>query len=152
MDNSKQMISYIGVKAIKATPMTRKEYNDYRGWELPSSEDGSDKGYLVEYEQKRNHPDHIGYISWSPKNVFDDDYYQVERISHIDHDPNKPEYMSRVVLDANELGIKVVKLREFFLTDTFVQLSDSEQKRMFNQEKAMTAYWIILKERIDAIG
>lgn len=157
MDNSKQMIGYIGVKAIKATPMTRKEYNDYRGWDLPSDEDGTDEGYLVEYEQSLetpniNHPDHLGYISWSPKDVFNEAYVQVEGISHIDHDPNQPEYMSRVVLEANELGIKVVKLREFFLTDIFVQLSNSEQQRMFNQEKAMTAYWIILKERIDAIG
>lgn len=29
------MEKYLGVKKIKATPMTRKVYNDYRGWELP---------------------------------------------------------------------------------------------------------------------
>lgn len=156
MDNSKQMISYIGVKAIKATPMTRKEYCDYRGWEVPSDEDPNEELYLVEYpvdsESRPNHPNHDGYVSMSPKHVFDKAYIQVEGISHIDHDPNHPEHMARVVLEANELGIKVVKLREFFLTDIFVQLGGAEQQRMLNQEKAMTAYWIILKERIDAIG
>ena len=62
----------IGTKLIKATPMTRLEYNNYRGWELPSNENGSDEGYLVEYINggDSNHPNHKGYISWSPSNVF----------------------------------------------------------------------------------
>lgn len=63
---------YIGTKAVKAIPMNRQEYNDYRGWELPSDEDGSDDGYLVEYLDggEPNHTDHAGYISWSPTSVF----------------------------------------------------------------------------------
>ena len=39
----------IGIKAIMAVAMTRQEYNDYRGWQLPADEDGTDEGYLVEY-------------------------------------------------------------------------------------------------------
>jgi hypothetical protein len=63
---------FIGTKVVKAIPMSRLEYNDYRGWELPSDEDGSDDGYLVEYLDggNSNHPDHAGYISWSPVDVF----------------------------------------------------------------------------------
>ena len=38
------MESYIGTKQIKARPMNRADYNDYRGWELPENEDGSDEG------------------------------------------------------------------------------------------------------------
>ena len=70
------MEKYIGVKEIKAMPMNRQEYNDYRGWILPENEDGTDKGYLVEYMDggQSNHPDHEGYISWSPANVFDRAY------------------------------------------------------------------------------
>ena len=34
------MDRYLGVKQIKASPMTRAEYNTYRGWELPSNENG----------------------------------------------------------------------------------------------------------------
>jgi hypothetical protein len=62
----------IGVKEIKAKPMTRQEYNDYRGWELPADENGADEGYLVEYLDggQTNHPGHDGYISWSPEGVF----------------------------------------------------------------------------------
>lgn len=65
-------INYIGTKQVKAFPMTRQAYNDYRGWLLPSNEEGSDKGFLVEYLDggKPNHEDHTGYISWSPEEQF----------------------------------------------------------------------------------
>jgi hypothetical protein len=67
---------YIGTKRINATPMTRSEYNTYRGWDLPENEDGNDEGYLIEYLDggKPNHPNHAGYISWSPKDVFNLNY------------------------------------------------------------------------------
>ena len=66
------MKTYIGTKIIHAQPMTRQAYNDYRGWTLPADEDGNDAGFLVEYIDggKANHPDHAGYISWSPQDVF----------------------------------------------------------------------------------
>lgn len=68
--------SYIGTKVILAMAMTRLAYNQYRDWELPSDEDGADEGYLVEYTDggKPNHKDHTGYISWSPKEQFDNAY------------------------------------------------------------------------------
>lgn len=67
---------HIGTKQVTATPMTRRAYNDYRGWTVPADEDGGDKGYLVEYLDggKPNHPAHAGYISWSPKAQFDAAY------------------------------------------------------------------------------
>lgn len=70
------MKNYIGTKRIKATPMNRQEYNDYRGWELPSDENGADAGMLVEYLDggASNHPEHDGYISWSPLDVFNNAY------------------------------------------------------------------------------
>ena len=69
----------IGTKLVKPSPMTRLDYNNYRGWELLADEDGSDKGFLVEYIDggKSNHPDHVGYISWSPEDVFHNAYRDV---------------------------------------------------------------------------
>ena len=74
------MKSYIGVKQIKAKPVSRGEYNEYRGWDLPEDENGEDAGYLVEYMDggQANHPDHEGYISWSPENVFDKAYRETK--------------------------------------------------------------------------
>ena len=74
---------YIGVKEILAKPMTREDYNDYRGWKLPADENGKDTGYLVEYlnGSASNHPDHKGYISWSPTEAFDESYRETEAMT-----------------------------------------------------------------------
>ena len=67
---------HIGTKAVLAHIMTKEEYCDYRGWEVPENEDPSESGYFVEYMDggKPNHSDHVGYVSWSPKDVFDKSY------------------------------------------------------------------------------
>lgn len=66
------MERYIGTKTIRAKPMRLGEYNAYRGWDMPANEDPAKPGFLVEYTDGEggNHPDHDGYISWSPEAVF----------------------------------------------------------------------------------
>lgn len=73
------MDRYIGTKVINAEPMTRAEYNTFRGWELPADENGSDPGYLVEYadEQRPNTSTYAGYVSWSPADVFERAYKRI---------------------------------------------------------------------------
>lgn len=70
------MITYIGTKIINAAPMNRLDYNTLRGWTLPADENGADEGYLVEYLDggKANVPGYAGYVSWSPKDVFERAY------------------------------------------------------------------------------
>lgn len=70
------MRTYAGTKVVKAVPMDRLAYNKYRGWPLPADENGEDEGFLVEYVDggKPNHPNHAGYISWSPKEQFEGAY------------------------------------------------------------------------------
>lgn len=77
--NFPYMKTFIGAKVIKAMPMDRDAYNRYRGWETPANENPNDEGYMVEYLDggKSNHPDHKGYISWSPKDVFENTYREV---------------------------------------------------------------------------
>ena len=72
-DNMKK---YIGTKVINAVPMNRLDYTVLRGWQLPADENGSDEGYLVEYIDgvKTNVEGFDGYISWSPKGVFEKSY------------------------------------------------------------------------------
>jgi len=86
------MEKYIGVKQVLLQPMNRAEYNFYRGWELPADEDGADEGYLVEYldSPNSNHPDHKGYISWSPKAQADNAYRRINdpAVNHNDADGN----------------------------------------------------------------
>lgn len=72
---------YIGTKVIHARPMDRRSYNNLRGWTLPKGENGDDEGYLVEYTDRLENPAHVagfaGYVSWSPKDVFEAAYRQV---------------------------------------------------------------------------
>lgn len=77
------MREYYGTKRIAALPMTRLAYNDYRGWNLPPDENAADEGYLVEYQDggAGNHPNHKGYISWSPKAQFEAAYQPISAMS-----------------------------------------------------------------------
>lgn len=70
------MQRYIGTKIILATAMTLGDYNAKRGFPMPEGEDPQADGYLVEYTDggRQNHPDHAGYISWSPKTQFEGAY------------------------------------------------------------------------------
>lgn len=67
------MKKYIGTKEIKAKPMTRGEYNIFRGWKIPEDESPADEGFLVEYSD--------GYISWSPKKVFEEAYRECDHMT-----------------------------------------------------------------------
>lgn len=56
------MNSYVGCHLVQARPMTRGEYLDHRGWELPLDENPDDEGYLINY---------MGYETWSLRSVFE---------------------------------------------------------------------------------
>lgn len=66
-------LKYLGVKLIEAEPLTRGEYNTYRGWGVPSDGGPTDPGYLVVY------PD--GYESWSPAKQFEEAYRKTDRLN-----------------------------------------------------------------------
>jgi hypothetical protein len=75
------MEQYIGTKIINATPLNKGEYNHYRGWSIPQNEDPNEEGYMVEYpESNPNTPDYTGYISWSPKEVFEKAYKSTDKM------------------------------------------------------------------------
>lgn len=71
------LTTFLGVKIVNAKPMTRLVYSQFRGWDLPPDENGDDAGYLVEYTdaQRPNVSGYQGYVSWSPKDVFEQAYH-----------------------------------------------------------------------------
>ena len=83
MTSTSPMKEFYGTKKIRAIPMTRGAYNQYRGWELPENENAHDDGYLVEYLDggKGNDDRHTGYISWSPTEAFDNAYQPMTGLS-----------------------------------------------------------------------
>lgn len=93
------MQTYIGTKIIQSKPMNRSEYNIYRNWVLTENEDGADEGYLVEYLDggKPNDSRHAGYISWSPKEQFDNAYRPTDGMTF------------GVAIEALKKGLKVAR-------------------------------------------
>lgn len=79
MITTENLRPYIGTKLIKAFSMNRGEYNKFRNWPLPENENPNDDGYLVEYEPNGtlNVAGFEGYISWSPKDVFEKAYQSI---------------------------------------------------------------------------
>ena len=79
----KGLTAYIGTKMINAMPMTRGDYNELRGWQVPPDEKKDDEGYLVEYANN-NHPNlegFAGYVAWSPKEPFEEAYRQTNNMN-----------------------------------------------------------------------
>lgn len=69
--DNKMTTQYTLSKTVLAKPLTRKAYNDLRGWMLPNDEDGNDEGFLVEdINGKPNVTGYNGYISWLPAEEF----------------------------------------------------------------------------------
>lgn len=137
---------YVGTKQVIGLPMTWQAYNDYRGWQLPANENVADEGYLVEYVDggPANDPRHVGYISWSPKDVFEGSYLAIGDVGSL------APHQQRVVAEKAQLDDKIDKLSAFFGSDRYKGLDAAEQERLTVQIGAMREYAEILAERIAA--
>ena len=151
--------TYVGTKALFGQPMTLGDYNAYRGWVIPENEDPNREGYLVQY------PD--GYVSWSPKEVFDASYQEMT-ISHIpsqseattgengapETQPERSEgattWEDRVRQEGAELRDRLEKLDLFIADDfKFLSLPDCQQRLLKEQREVMNSYLTILGARLD---
>ncbi len=65
-----QMKQYIGIKVVAARPMTRGDYNIFRGWQIPADENPADEGYVMKHEN--------GHVQWLPKDMFESDYKEYD--------------------------------------------------------------------------
>ena len=72
---SKMLLARSVVIFVSAMAMTRQEYNDLRGWQLPENENGSDAGYLIEDSEGEQNTDKFkGFVQWLPKSEFERKY------------------------------------------------------------------------------
>lgn len=135
------MKTYIGTKIVHATPMNRGAYVAMRGWKLPEDENGDDEGYLVEYTDggKPNLDTHKGYVTWSPKSVFEQSYNVVLL-----------PYQRRVIDEKKELDMRISSLRAFLDSDNSEGVPAAEKGRLGRQLTTMILYAEVLDERIGA--
>lgn len=103
------MKKYVGTKLIGAKPMTRGEYNEYRGWSIPKNENPEDLGYLVKYSDD--------YESWSPKEVFDESYreYDEDKLPHTALGMISEDYKERFKAEYKQLEIRITGLKKMLL-------------------------------------
>ncbi len=133
---------YRSHKLVLATPMNRIDYNIYRGWELPSNENGSDEGYLVEcVEGESNHPEHKGYISWSPKAQFDNGYTE-----------EREDLEGRLIKESEDLEDKIIRLGNMLNKGKPDFIDTKHWKFMVNQHVHMVSYHEILTMRIELLS
>ena len=133
------MVAFIGTKSVLATTMSRGEYNEYRGWTIPENEDPAEQGYLVEYVDggKPNDERHKGYISWSPRDVFEKSYHQSQT----------PQ--DRVRLEQIELTQKLDALENLLDKGQPAFIDDEQWKLLNKQAEIMDQYSDVLAKRID---
>lgn len=120
------MKKYLGVKVISAEPMYVKEYNEKYNKTVP--EDKGD-GYTVVYEE--------GYRSWSPKDVFEKAYREVESMTF------------GLAIEAMKKGYVVSrihgKLSDIILfKGRFVSLSSPKSELIFKDEDVLAEDWCMV--------
>ena len=137
-------VTYLGTKVVRAVAMNRATYNDYRGWQLSVDEDGNDNGYLVEYVDggAANVPGHTGYVSWSPRDVFEKSYDVGLRLRPHTH-------VDRMIQERNDLHEKYTKGIAFSKSPFFMKLSNEARMDLLDQFRAMHDYLLILNRRIE---
>lgn len=123
---------YIGTKIINAKPMSRLDYNIFRGWELPANENGSDEGYLVEYIDggEPNTKEYQGYVSWSPKEQFENAYKQSGNLSFGDAITylNLGYKVARAGWNGKGMYLKLVGT--YYILDSYQYSEDTNQDKL----------------------
>lgn len=113
-----------------AQPMTRLEYNEYRGWELPDGEDPTDPGYLMNFGS---------HTAWWPADVVDKAFMVL---------PTAPGYQQRVHGEHLQLLDRQEKLTVFITSPAFSSLVPAEQIRLSKQFHLQKQLLEVLSQRI----
>lgn len=127
-----QLKQYTGTKTVKARPMTMGEAYECKLLKegVRPSECETDKaGYLVEYED--------GYLSWSPKDVFEAAYKPSET------------FLERLDNECDEIGARYDKAKDFINSDRFDNLSPIAKLLLAAQSATQREYICLLIDIID---
>lgn len=142
MPNRQNMPKYQGTKELYAKPMTLGDYNKLQGWTIPKDQDPFAEGYLVEYigGGEPNHQDFDGYISWSPKEVFEAAYKLIETP------------LDRVAIELNELNARAAGLGKYIASGKHVDLGKLQAGLLGAQFDLMDSYSKVLTVRSVFMG
>ena len=138
------MKTYIGCKRINAKPMTNGEYAELKGCAIPTNENSKVEGYMVEYSD--------GYVSWSPKDVFEEAYREEEMYPLVSTAMlmKSKDYKERFIAEYQQLVIRYKALKAMLEKWDKDDLSFTPTcpRSTYNiQIKAMTDYIAVLEAR-----
>lgn len=111
-------------------PMTRLEYNQFRGWTLPEGEDPNDSGYLMNFGS---------HTAWWPAGEVDKAFIVL---------PPAPSYQQRVHGEHLQLLERQEKLTTFITSPSFSSLVPAEQIRLSKQFHLQKQLLEVLSQRI----
>lgn len=126
MEKSKEVKQYACIKRVKAEPCDLYTAQEAIGRKFYKDDSENMMGYLVEYED--------GYISWSPKSVFDKGYVLTE--THVD----------RMKFELAELNERIVKATRALYTPDL--MNSFERGQLSKQLEYMRDYANTLYDRI----
>ena len=138
------MKNYIGTKRIEAEPMTRGDYNKYRGWTIPADENPEDEGYIVKYSND--------YISWSPKQALEEAYSEIGENPLYDTAllMKSNDFKDRFRAEYYQLKIRANGLKTMlkkYKNNTLPFKPNCTYELLFTQLVYMENYIIVLEER-----
>ena len=113
-------------------PMTRLEYNQFRGWVLPEGKNPNDPGYLMDFGF---------HTAWWPADVVDKAFVML---------PPAPSYQQRVHGEHEQLLDRQEKLTVFITSPAFSSLVPAEQIRLSKQFHLQKQLLEVLDLRIAA--
>ena len=113
-----------------AQPMTRLEYNQYRGWTVPEGEYPADPGYLMNFGS---------HTAWWPAGEVDKAFMVL---------PPVPSYQQRVHGEHMQLLERQEKLTVFITSPSFSSLVPAEQIRLSKQFHLQKQLLEVLSQRI----
>lgn len=127
------MKKYIGTKHVEAEPMSMQEAYDKGLLQSGRMPVEGKKGYIVKYND--------GYLSWSPKEVFEA-AYEVEET-----------FLDRLYIERKELAEKFQKLCAFIGKKNFTEIiADEEMRTLLRlQQHYMGEYLNVLNMRIKMV-
>ena len=137
------MKKYIKTKIIEAKPMTRGEFSEYRGREIPKNP--TDEGYYLE-----KYPNLHG--SWIPKDMFDNnfsEYHEDNLVSTIEPMISK-DYKERFKAEYKQLYIRYNGLKNMISKwdKNELNFEPTCPREIYDvQLKAMSDYMSVLEER-----
>jgi hypothetical protein len=141
------MKTYIGSKILQAEPLTLGDYNQRRGWKIPSDENPLAPGYFLRY------PD--GYVSWTPKAVFEEAYRPVNpgEAAMMPREKLPVNFRERLLREREALFEKIEALDKFITTNPVFATLDHEQQTLMNRQFGfMQEYFGVLDERLALLG